>query len=258
MSLILNEVVNGVAYVTLNNPDKLNSFNKAMASELQDVLDANSDDENVRCIVLTGAGRAFCAGQDLEEAIADNAPSIGEIVEGHYNPIIRRLRDISKPVIALVNGVAAGAGANIAYACDIVIASEKASFIQAFSKIGLIPDSGGTFTLPRLIGWGRASALMITGEKVLAQDALNMGMVYKVYAEDVANEETKKLAEQLATAPTRAIGLTKLALNASLTNTLEEQLEVEKALQSEAGDSYDYKEGVKAFLEKRKPVFLGK
>lgn len=243
--------------ITLNRADKFNSFNREMALQLQGVLDQASADPQVRAVVLTGSGKAFCAGQDLAEAIDTNGPGISKIVEEHYNPIVTRLRAIEKPVIAAVNGVAAGAGANIALSCDIVLATTSASFIQAFSKIGLVPDSGGTFFLPRLIGFQRASALMMTGDKVTATDAQHMGMIYKALPDETFMEEVIKLANNMAAMPTKALGLTKRLLNDSLFNTHDKQLVQEGKLQVEAASSYDYKEGVNAFLEKRKPVFKG-
>ena len=258
MSYILSEIKDKVMIITLNRADKFNSFNREMALELQSVLDKADSDEHVRAIVITGTGKAFCAGQDLAEAMDPNGPGIARIVDEHYNPIILKIRKIEKPIIAAVNGVAAGAGANIALACDIVTASNSASFIQAFSKIGLIPDSGGTFFLPRLIGFQRAAALMITGDKVMANDALQMGMIYKVFADDTFMHEVLAFAYTLSNMPTRAIGLTKRLLNESLCNTHEKQLTLEGIVQVDAARSYDYSEGVNAFLEKRKPDFKGK
>lgn len=256
-SIELN-IENKVAYIKLNRPDVFNSFNREMALSLQNVLDNCANDENVRAIVLTGNGKAFCAGQDLKEVTSPELnPGFRKILEEHYNPIIQKIRNIEKPIIAAVNGVAAGAGANIALACDIVVASELASFIQAFSKIGLIPDSGGTFFLPRLIGFQKASALMMLGDKVSALEALNMGMIYKIFPVGIFDEEVKSLAENLAQMPTKAIGLTKRLLNQSITNNLEQQLALESDLQIEASSSYDYNEGVTAFVEKRKPEFKG-
>lgn len=256
-SIELN-IENKVAYIKLNRPDVFNSFNREMALSLQNVLDNCANDENVRAIVLTGNGKAFCAGQDLKEVTSPELnPGFRKILEEHYNPIIQKIRNIEKPIIAAVNGVAAGAGANIALACDIVVASELASFIQAFSKIGLIPDSGGTFFLPRLIGFQKASALMMLGDKVSALEALNMGMIYKIFPVGIFDEEVKSLAENLAQMPTKAIGLTKRLLNQSMTNNLEQQLALESDLQIEASSSYDYNEGVTAFVEKRKPEFKG-
>lgn len=254
---ILTEVKNKVAHISLNRPDVLNSFNRHMAKQLQQALDNCATDANIRCVLLSGKGRAFCAGQDLAEAIATDSPELQQIVKEHYNPIILKIRQLEKPVVCAVNGVAAGAGANIALACDIVLAAESASFIQAFSKIGLIPDSGGTYTLPRLVGWQKASALMMLGDKVSAQEALHMQMIYKVFSDEKLMEEATAMACKLAEMPTKALGLTKRALNASLSNTLEEQLACEEKWQTEAGKTHDYAEGVNAFLQKRKPEFTG-
>lgn len=257
MSFILSEIQDKVMIITLNRPDKFNSFNREMAFQLHAALDQAEKDENVRAIVLTGNGKAFCAGQDLSEAIDPNGPGIARIVDEHYNPIVLRLRKIEKPIIAAVNGVAAGAGANIALACDIVTSNTTASFIQAFSKIGLIPDSGGTFFLPRLIGFQRASALMITGDKVGALEAQQMGMIYKVFPDETFMTEAMKFAQGIADMPTKGIGLTKRLLNESVFNTHDKQLHREGIVQVEAANTYDYSEGVNAFLEKRKPAFKG-
>lgn len=248
---------NGVCEIKLNRPEVFNSFNKSMAIALQKALDDCEKDPQIRAIIITGEGKAFCAGQDLAEATDPNGPPLDSIVREHYNPIIRRIREIEKPIIAAVNGVAAGAGANIALACDITFAKESASFIQAFSKIGLIPDSGGTFFLPRIIGMQKALALMFTGDKVSAKDAEAMNMIYKVVADDTLESEVRAFAENLAKMPTRGLGLTKKAVNASFTNDLKTQLDVEEILQTEAGATYDFKEGVSAFMEKRKPEFKG-
>lgn len=249
---------NGVGYITFNRPEKYNSFNREMAIALQEKLNDCGSDDTVRCIYITGSGKAFCAGQDLAEAIDPNGPGLEKIVGEHYNPIIVLLRQIEKPIIAAVNGVAAGAGANIALACDIVLACESASFIQAFSKIGLIPDSAGTFFLPRLVGMQRAAALMITGDKVSAKEAADMGMIYKCFPNETFEVESKKLAISLADMPTKGIGLTKRLLNHTYDHSLEEQLQMEKEIQVAASTTHDYEEGVNAFLEKRKPVFKGK
>ncbi len=246
-----------VTYIYLNRPDKFNSFNKEMAIALQDELKKAEQEKSCRCIILSGQGKAFCAGQDLSEAIDKNGPGIKTIVEQHYNPLIQLIRNIKKPVIAAVNGVAAGAGANIALSCDIVVASENASFIQAFSKIALVPDSGGTFFLPKLIGLQRASALMMTGDKVPAQDALQMGMIYKIFSADIFNEAVLKLAEDISKMPTLALVATKELLNQSFANTLTQQLQKEGEYQTELAGKYDYNEGVNAFLEKRVAIFKG-
>jgi len=258
MSLIKSEKLNQVFKITLNRPDKFNSFNRDMALQLQDALDQAEQDDNTRAILLSGEGKAFCAGQDLAEAIDENGPGIKRIVEEHYNPIVLRIRSIEKPVVCAVNGVAAGAGANIALCCDVVVAAQSASFIQAFSKIGLIPDSGGTFFLPRLIGFQRASALMMLGDKVMAADALAMGMIYRVSADDTLQQDALALATQLSNMPTKGIGFTKRLLNESVVNTFSKQLEREGQIQVDAADTYDYNEGVNAFLQKRKPEFKGK
>lgn len=255
---ILFELDGHVARITLNRPKVYNSFNREMALSLQARLDACRDDPQVRAIYLTGAGKAFSAGQDLQEVIAEDEHEMTTILTEHYNPIILRIREIEKPVIAAVNGVAAGAGANIALACDIVVAAESASFIQAFSKIGLIPDSGGTFFLPRLIGFQKASTLMMLGDKVSANEAERLGMIYKYYEDEDFAEQSMALARTLSLMPTKGLGYTKRALNRSADNSLEGQLTVEDELQTAAGQTDDYREGVNAFLEKRKPVFQGK
>jgi 2-(1,2-epoxy-1,2-dihydrophenyl)acetyl-CoA isomerase len=257
MSSILTHTKNSVVVIQLNRPDKFNSFNREMALQLQAVLQKAETDKAIRAIYITGEGKAFCAGQDLAEAIDDNGPGIKKIVDEHYNPIIKKIRAIEKPIVCAVNGVAAGAGANIALACDVVLAARSASFIQAFSKIGLIPDSGGTFFLPRLVGFGMASAMMMLGDKVTAEQAEAMGMIYKVVDDATLQEQAIKIAEQLAEMPTVGIGLTKRLLNASATNNLTQQLSAESDMQVKAASTYDYNEGVKAFLEKRKPVFKG-
>ncbi|PVW17304.1 enoyl-CoA hydratase-related protein [Marixanthomonas spongiae] len=256
---ITTHIENKVATITLNRLEKFNSFNREMAFLLQDELDACEKNTEVRAIILVGNGKAFCAGQDLKEVTSPELnPGFKKILEEHYNPIIKRIRSIEKPIIAAVNGVAAGAGANIALACDIVVASETASFIQAFSKIGLIPDSAGTFFLPRLIGFQKASALMLLGDKVSATDAEKLGMVYKVVAAETFMEEVNNIANNLANMPTKALGLTKRLLNESMSNDLESQLEMESKLQIESAQSEDYAEGVDAFVNKRKPNFKGK
>ncbi len=258
MNTGIEVIIDGaVQIIKLNRPDVLNSFNRSMALALQAELDKARHDKNIRAVLITGNGKAFCAGQDLSEAIDASGPGIKNIVEEHYNPIITRLRHIEKPIVSAVNGVAAGAGANIALACDIVIASEQASFIQAFSKIGLIPDSGGTYFLPRLIGTQRASALMMLGDKVSANDALQMGMLYKVTSADKLMEDALAIAHKLAAMPTKALAYTKQLIYMSASNNLEKQLEAEGELQVKSAATYDYNEGVNAFLEKRPAVFKG-
>ena len=256
--MIQFDKIGTVGKIILSRPDKYNSFIREMALELQKKLDECKSDEAIRCILITGSGKAFCAGQDLKEATDPNGPEIGKIVQEHYNPIIRKIREIEKPIIAAVNGVAAGAGANMALACDIVVAANSASFIQAFSKIGLIPDSGGTYFLPRLIGLPKAAALMMTGEVVSAEKAETLGMIYAVYKDSQFETSAMKLAETIAAMPTKGLGYTKKLLNHSLNNSLEEQLDLEAQTQALSAKSEDHKEGIRAFLEKRKPIFTGK
>lgn len=258
MPAILSTMVEGVRVLTLHRPEKFNSFNREMALLLQQELDLAAADPQVRSVLITGEGKAFCAGQDLSEAIDPAGPGIQAIVREQYNPLVEKIRAMEKPVIAAVNGVAAGAGANLAFACDLVISAESASFIQAFSKIGLVPDTGGTFFLPRMIGFQRAMALMMLGDKISAADALSLGMLYKVVPDANLREDAMKVALQLAAMPTRALAFTKLLLNQSMSNTLQQQLVAEEKYQAAAGETDDYREGVKAFLEKRKPEFKGK
>ena len=229
-----------------------------MALLMQAKLDEAASLHEVRAVYITGSGKAFCAGQDISELVGDDKLEIKQILAEHYNPIVKRIRNMPKPVIAAVNGVAAGAGANIALCCDVVVASASASFIQAFSKIGLIPDSGGTFTLPRLIGWQKASALMMTGDKISATDAEKMGMIYKVFEDANFEEESKKIAQTLAQMPTKGLAYTKHILNQSFVSTWEEQLSLEDKYQQKAAATEDYKEGINSFLEKRAPEFKGK
>ncbi len=262
MDSILFSVENGIATIRLNRPEVYNSFNREMALLMQQCLKECAEEgkegpPEIRVVLITGEGKAFSAGQDLQEIVAENGPDISTILSEHYNPIIRLIRELPKPVICAVNGVAAGAGANIALACDIVLAAESASFIQAFSKIGLIPDSGGTFFLPRLIGLQRATALMMTGEKVPAKEAQSMGMIYRAIRDKKLMEEALALANTFAQMPTKGLGLTKRALNRSLESSLDKQLAMEEELQIAASQTQDFKEGVRAFLEKRKPTFKG-
>jgi 2-(1,2-epoxy-1,2-dihydrophenyl)acetyl-CoA isomerase len=257
MPSILFEIKNDVAIIKLNREDKMNAFNREMALRLQAVLDECNESNSVRALLITGSGKAFSAGQDLAEAADPNGPGLQKILSEQFNPIVMKVRNLKKPVVAAVNGVAAGAGANIALCCDVVICSASSYFIQAFSKIGLIPDSGGTFFLPRLIGWQKSSALMMLGDRISAEDAERLGMVYKVFPDDIFHEQSFSISVALAQMPTRALALTKEALNRSVFNSLEEQLLAEDELQSIAGATHDYAEGVNAFIQKRKPVFKG-
>ena len=257
MSSVTFEIKDQIAFITLNRPEKLNAFNREMALLLQNRLDECASLHEVRAVYLTGSGKAFSAGQDLAEIVDPEGPGLGKVLSEHYNPIITRIRNLPKPVLAAVNGVAAGAGANIALSCDVVVAAKGASFIQAFSKIGLIPDSGGTWFLPRLIGWQRASAIAMLGDKINATEAERMGMIYKVYEDSDFAAGSRTLASGLAQLPTRALAFTKHALNYSATNSLESQLLLEDELQQKSAATRDYTEGVNAFLEKRPAVFKG-
>ena len=258
---VLLDTDEGVATITLNRPEVLNSFTMPMAAELQHALRVAAEDDQIRAVLLTGAGRAFCAGQDLSEAAPPDGsagPEIADIVRRTYNPTVRAIRSLEKPVVCAVNGVAAGAGANLALACDLVLAADTAAFVQAFAKIGLIPDTGGTFFLPRLVGLARATALALLGDRLSAADAQAMGMIHRVVESSRLLDEARALARRLATQPTRGFGLTKRAFNQSLANDLDAQLEVEAELQAEAARTADFAEGVRAFLEKRQPTFAGR
>lgn len=256
---LLVERDGAVAAVTLNRPDKLNSFNDAMHRELRDALDGVEADAGVRAVLLTGAGRGFCAGQDLGDraAVAGREPDLGATLAARYNPLVRRLRALEKPIVCAVNGVAAGAGANLALACDLVLAARSARFVQAFCRVGLVPDSGGTYWLPRLVGEARAKGLALLGEPVTAEQAEAWGLIWRCVDDGRLAEEARALARRLAAGPTRALGLTKRALHASAANDLDRQLDLERDLQREAGATADYREGVAAFLAKRPPSFRG-
>jgi 2-(1,2-epoxy-1,2-dihydrophenyl)acetyl-CoA isomerase len=258
MNSILFQVEDHVAYIQLNRPEIFNSFNREMALSFQQCLDTCAADKEIRAVYVTGTGKAFSAGQDIGELTKPDPATFDKILSEHYNPIIRKIRSLPLPVVCGVNGVAAGAGANIALCCDIVVAAKSASFIQAFSKIGLIPDSGGTYFLPRLIGFQKASAIMMLGDKIDATEAERLGMIYKVFEDDVFESSGKNIAVTLAKMPTQGIAFTKKALNETFTNDLEKQLQLEDILQYRAGQTEDYKEGISAFVEKRKAVYHGK
>jgi 2-(1,2-epoxy-1,2-dihydrophenyl)acetyl-CoA isomerase len=250
----------GVQTITLNRPERLNAFNPEMHRLLREALARAGDDDAVRAVLLTGAGRGFCSGQDLSERdVGGDAPiDLSVTIESLYNPLVRRMRALPKPIVCAVNGVAAGAGASVALACDLVLAARSASFIQAFAKIGLVPDSGGTWLLPRLAGRARAMGLALLGDRLGAEDAARWGLIWKTVDDDKLMAEAGGLARALAAGPTRAYALVKRALDASETNTLDAQLDLERDLQREAGLSADYREGVAAFMQKRKPAFRGK
>ena len=261
MSSILVSLEAGVLAITLNRPDKLNAFNSQMHQELRKALERAADEPEVRALLLTGAGRGFCAGQDLSERTVDPGAApidLSVSVGSHYNPLVRRLRALPKPIVCAVNGVAAGAGANIALACDLVLAARSASFVQSFTKIGLVPDSGGSYFLPRRVGAARAMGLALLGEKLSAEEAERWGLIWKAVEDGNLLEEAKAIATQLAAGPTKGYGLLKKALHASEGNSLDAQLDLERDLQREAGFSEDYREGVAAFLQKRTPQFKGK
>jgi len=257
MTSILFEIKNSIAFITLNRPEKYNAFTREMALLLQEKLDECEKNISVRCVMISGAGKAFSAGQDLSEVTDPNGRGMEKILSESYNPIVTKIRNLNKPVLAAVNGVAAGAGANIALCCDIVIASENASFIQAFSKIGLIPDSGGTYFLPRLIGFQKASAIMMLGDKISAAEAEKTGMVYKTFSKETFFAEAEKMAITLSQLPTKALAFTKYALNKSFEQSFEQQLQTEDFLQQKAASTNDFKEGIAAFTQKRKPDFKG-
>jgi len=257
MSSILFEIKDGVGIITLNRPDKFNAINHEMALLLKETLDKCAGLDEVRCIYITGTPPAFCAGQDLSEVIETEDEKVSMLLREQYNPLVWKIRTIEKPVVAAINGVAAGAGANLAFCCDVVVAAESVYFTQAFSKIGLVPDTGGTYILPRFVGWQKASALMMLADKIAAPDAERMGMLYKVFPDAVFFEESMKIAAKLALMPTRSLVFIKHALNYSAINSFEEQLKVEDDYQKKALQTHDYKEGVSAFLEKRTPNFTG-
>lgn len=254
---VITSSQNGVCTITLNRPDVFNSFDQNMGKSFQSALEEAAGNSSVRCVVITGTGRAFCAGQDLKEVTSENSPGFKVIVEETYNRSIRRICNMEKPVVAAVNGVAAGAGANIALACDFVVAKSSAKFIQAFASIGLIPDSGGTFWLPRLVGMARAKALTMLGSPLVASEAQAMGLIHQAVDDEAFDDAVHALASTLANMPTRGLGLTKKALHAAMNHDLHAQLKLELDLQFEAAETSDYAEGVQAFLEKRKPQFTG-
>ncbi len=255
---ITYEVLNGVLTITLNRPEVYNALNDGITYELQDALKAAAKDDRVRVVVLTGAGKAFCSGQDLKAAAGQEKRSFIDSLHTRYNPIIRAMRSLPKPIVGRLNGVAAGAGCSLALACDILVASEEATLIEVFINIGLVPDSGSSYFLPRLVGMAKAFELCSMGSKVKAAEALQLGLVNKIAVADQLDVAVKEYTDYFAQAPTRSIGLIKKMLNKSSTATLEEMLDYEAYCQEIAGTSQDYKEGVTAFLEKRKPSFTGK
>lgn len=257
MPSILFEVRDQIAFITFNRPEKMNAFNREMSLLFQQRLDECQHDKNIRCVYITGAGKSFCAGQDLSEVTETDGQEVNKMLREQYNPIVWKIRMMEKPVVGAINGAAAGAGANMALACDVVVAAASSYFTQAFSKIGLVPDSGGTFILPRFIGWQRASALMMLADKIPAEEAENMGMLYKTFPDEIFAVESIKIAEKLSNMPTKSLALIKHALNFSVSNTFEQQLKIEDVYQQKAVETNDYKEGVKAFLEKRMPEYTG-
>ena len=260
-STVLLQVADGVATITLNRPDKLNAFNEAMHRELAQAFDRIEADAAIRAVLLTGAGRGFCAGQDLGDRMVgagDAPPDLGDTLDRTYNPLIRRICRLERPVVCAVNGVAAGAGANLALNCDLVLAARSAQFIEPFCKLGLVPDAGGTYILPRLVGSARARGLALLGEPLAAEQAEAWGLIWRVVDDDRLMAEATALARHLATQPTKGLGLIKRALLASATNSLDAQLDLERDLQREAGRTEDYREGVAAFMAKRPPTFRGR
>lgn len=256
-STINRDTQGAVATITLNRPEKLNSINDALAAELRDALEKAAADESIRAVLLTGSGRGFCAGQDLAEPLTPGK-TVAEIVREKYNPIILSIRNMHKPVVCAVNGIAAGAGANLALACDLVLVAQSAYFTEAFSKIGLIPDCGGTFMLPRLVGMAKATEWMMLGSKISAEEALRWGLAVKVCEDHDLPVQALALAQELSQMPTKALALTKQLLNASMGNSLEAQLDMEANIQEQAAHTHDFQEGVMAFIQKRKPEFIGK
>ncbi|MBN2732347.1 MAG: 2-(1,2-epoxy-1,2-dihydrophenyl)acetyl-CoA isomerase [Balneolaceae bacterium] len=257
--MITSDLNQNILQLTLDRPDRLNSFTEPMAGQLQEALQEAAENDEVRCVLLTGNGKAFCAGQDLPEVVDKGEDyELGKTVQNTYNPIIKAIRHLEKPVVCAVNGTAAGAGANIAFACDIVLAADNAVFVQSFSKIGLIPDSGGTFFLPRLVGVQRANIMYLLDEKISPEKAVKMGLIYKAVPSDKLMDEADKICQKLASMPTKGFGLYKRAINQSFANNLDNHLDLEADLQTQAGATHDYHEGVQAFLEKRKPEFKGK
>lgn len=257
---ILSEMRTGYRVITLNRPDRLNAFNEAMHQALRKAIEDAEADEGCRALLITGAGRGFCTGQDLSDRLAKPGETVvlGGALEARYNPLVRKLRALPFPVVAAVNGVAAGAGCNIALACDIVIASLKATFIQSFARVGLVPDSGGTWLLPRLVGEARARGLALLAQDLTAEKAASWGLIWRAVEDEVLMHEATRICEHFAMAPTQGLALIKRALNESATNTLDAQLDLERDFQRAASLTPDYAEGVRAFMEKRKANFTGR